>query len=101
MATQTEILRACNHERKPCEVNMGHGEILNVCAECWNQSVDARRRNRKAQLAEHWQEYRAKQIEAMKAAGAAVGDRVQYFAPSMSRTVFRAKMIRCARFATM
>jgi hypothetical protein len=85
---QDQILRTCNHERKPCDVNMGHGEVIKVCADCWNESVYARRRDRKTQLAEHWREYREKQAIALQSAGVAVGDRVQYFAPSMLGPAF-------------
>lgn len=62
---------------------MGHGEKLTVCADCWNESVDARRAARKAQLSEHWEAYRVKQAGAMESAGAEVGQRVEYFAASM------------------
>ncbi len=89
MPTQDEILRACDHsDRQRAETNMGRGEILKVCADCWNASVYARRQDRKLQLATHWQEYRTKQAEAMKAAGAEVGQRVQYFCPSMLGAFF-------------
>jgi hypothetical protein len=62
---------------------MGKGERLNVCADCWNRSVYARKAARKQQLAEHWQKYRAEQKVAMDAAGAQLGDSVQYFCRSM------------------
>jgi hypothetical protein len=84
MPTQDEILRACDHsDRQRAETNMGHGEIIPVCCDCWNASVQARRRDRKIQLAEYWAEHRTKQAEVMRKAGAEVGQRVQYFAPSM------------------
>lgn len=48
------ILRDCCHDRgRDCEVDMGHGETLYVCCECWNRHVYARQEARKAQLAEH------------------------------------------------
>jgi hypothetical protein len=82
--TQDEILRACSHaDRLTSEVTMGRGEIINVCCDCWNASVAARRSARKAQLAEHWTKYREVQAIAMQDAGAHIGQRVQYFAASM------------------
>jgi hypothetical protein len=83
VTAQDTILRACSHSHKPCDVNMGRGEILPVCAECWNQSVYARRTNRKAQLADHWRQYREEQSCAMREAGAVIGQRVSYFCRSM------------------
>lgn len=62
---------------------MGRGEVLNVCTDCWNASVDARRRDRKQELAEHWRKESAAQSEAMAAAGAQIGQRVSYFCRSM------------------
>lgn len=88
MNAQETILRACSHERKPCEVNMGHGEILHTCADCYNASVDARRQERKHQLSVHWNKYRAEQEKAMRAADAHVGQRVSYFCPSMLGAYF-------------
>src|SRR5258708_31916024 len=83
MSAQDTILRACSHDRKPCEVNMGNGEVLNTCADCYNASVYARRAERKVQLAEHWTKYREEQADAMREAGAFVGQRVSYFCRSM------------------
>lgn len=84
MNAQTAILRACQHPTSnPCEVNMGKGERLNVCSDCWNAGYRARKAERKQQLAEHWTQYRAEQACAMSEAGAKVGQRVQYFAASM------------------
>jgi hypothetical protein len=81
---QDEILRACHHaDRQTSEVQMGHGEILMVCCQCWNASVAARRSARKQQLADHWKAYSKKQAVAMREADADVGQRVQYFAASM------------------
>lgn len=54
MDAQTTILRACGHPTHPsrvCEVDMGKGERLRVCADCYNASVAARRAERKAYLA--------------------------------------------------
>jgi hypothetical protein len=70
MNAQDTILRACQHERKPCEVNMGNGEVIFTCGDCYNASVYARRAERKVQLAEHWNAYRCAQQEAMREAGA-------------------------------
>lgn len=83
MSAQTDILRACNHQHRSCEVNMGRGEVLGVCSDCWNASVYARRSERKAQLREHWQQYAAVQAAEMRAAGAVIGQRVSYFCASM------------------
>ena len=52
MDAQETILRNCQHEeRYRSLVDMGHGERLLVCCECWNAGVAARRAVRKAQLA--------------------------------------------------
>jgi hypothetical protein len=83
MNAQDTILRACQHERKPCEVNMGNGEVVFTCGDCYNASVYARRAERKVQLAKHWDAYRCAQQEAMREAGASIGQRVSYFCPSM------------------
>lgn len=49
----TAILRDCTHHTDtPCEVRMSKTEIRNVCCDCWNAHVYARRVARKAQLAE-------------------------------------------------
>lgn len=51
--TATAILRDCTHHTAtPCEVRMSKTETLNVCGDCWNAHVYARRAARKAQLAE-------------------------------------------------
>lgn len=51
MDTQETILRGCTHKaHSPCEVDMGAGETLAVCVDCWNAGVAARRAERKAQL---------------------------------------------------
>ena len=77
---QDSILRACQHsDRQHDEVQMEHGETLQVCCDCWNASVAARRAERKAQLAEFWQRERTKQTCAMNAVGARPGDRVHIF----------------------
>jgi len=83
MTAQDTILRACAHAPQSCEVNMGKGEIIRACSECWNQSVYARRAERKRELAAHWNEYRTRQTEAMREAGATFGQRVSYFCRSM------------------
>ena len=83
MGAQETILRACQHPHRPCEVNMGRGEVIHTCADCYNASVDARRRERKNQLAVFWNDFRAKQEKAMREANAHVGQRVSYFCPSM------------------
>jgi hypothetical protein len=84
MNTQETILRNCQHtDRQRSDVDMGHGERLPVCCECWNASVAARRADRKAQLAEHWREYREAQTKAMAEVGAQCGQRVTYFCRSM------------------
>jgi len=84
MTAQDAILRACHHDTgNPCELDMGHGEKLNVCANCWNASVYARLEERKKQLAEHWRKYVWEQKKAMDEVGAFVGQRVQYFCRSM------------------
>ena len=88
MSAQSAILRACSHDPKPCEVNMGKGEILFTCAECYNASVYARRAERKTQLAEFWGKHAAEQAAAMRDAVATVGQRVQYFCPSMLGAYF-------------
>lgn len=76
MTIQQTILRACNHAKRPCEVNLGTNrrpEVIFVCSDCWNRSVYAQRDERKAQLAGHWRRYREAQAEAMKNAGAGCG----------------------------
>ena len=86
MTAQEATLRACNHSPRPCEVNLGTNrkpEILHVCSDCWNASVVARRTERKAQLAEHWDAYRKAQAEAMQQVGQKVGDTVSYFCACM------------------
>jgi hypothetical protein len=84
MDAQETILRACQHPTSnPCEVNMGRGERLNVCADCWNAGYRARKAARKAQLADHWTKYREEQVCAMSEVSAQIGQRVQYFAASM------------------
>lgn len=83
MSAQDTILRACQHERKPCEVNMGKGEVIFTCSDCYNASVYARRAERKLQLSEHWQGYSREQREAMREVGAEVGQLVTCFLPSM------------------
>jgi hypothetical protein len=88
MTAQDTILRACSHSPKPCEVNMLDGTTLAVCGECWNQSVYARRAERKTQLAEHWSKFAGEQEAAMRDAGASIGQRVQYFCPSMLGAYF-------------
>lgn len=82
--SQLDILRACNHTDRPrSEVLIRKGETLLVCTPCWNESVYTRRAERKQQLAGHWQAYREQQDREMLAAGATIGQRVYYFAPSM------------------
>lgn len=84
MTAQDRILRACNHPDGPrSEVDMGKGEIIMVCLDCWNRSVTARKAERKAQLADHWQQIAREQATEMQKAGATIGQRVSYFAPAM------------------
>jgi hypothetical protein len=49
---QEQVLRACNHAEKTCEVSFRRGETFHVCGDCWNASVKARREDRKAELAQ-------------------------------------------------
>jgi len=72
---------------------MGAGETLAVCVDCWNSSVYARRAARKSQLADHWKQFRNEQATEMLAAGASIGDRVSYFAPSMLGAAFGGLLI--------
>jgi len=84
VTAQETILRACQHPHSgQLNVNMGRGEMLSACVDCWNSSVTARREERKAQLAEHWRKYAEEQRQAMESVGAKVGQRVQYFCRSM------------------
>lgn len=83
MTTQQTILRSCSHASRPCEVNMGRGEVITVCSDCWNRSVYAARDERKAQLAAHWNTVREAQDTALLSAGQKIGDRVSYFCASM------------------
>lgn len=81
---QEAILRECAHrEASRSEVDMGHGERLPVCVDCWNRSVQARKAGRKASLMKYWAEYAAAQSRAMAEVGASVGQRVERFFPSM------------------
>jgi hypothetical protein len=82
--TQDDILRACQHtDRQTSEVKMTADEVIQVCTECWNASVAARRAARKVQLSDHWAKYRTEQAIAMREAGAEIGQRVSYFCRSM------------------
>jgi hypothetical protein len=86
MTTQQNILRACSHASRPCEVNLGTNrkpEVIFVCSDCWNTSVYAAQDERKAQLAKHWQQVREAQDAEMVAAGQKIGDRVSYFCASL------------------
>lgn len=84
MNAQETILRNCQHtDRQRSDVDMGHGERLPVCCHCWNASVQARRADRKKQLAEYWSKYSEKQEKAMAEVGAKCGQRVAYFCRSM------------------
>lgn len=51
VTVQNIILRSCQHEHRPCEVNMGRGETIFICTACWNRGYYARKAARKAQLA--------------------------------------------------
>ena len=89
MTAQETILRACRHDtRIGADTDMGNGEIIRVCVDCWNASVQARRAARKVQLSNHWGEYRVKQAAEMRKVGAEIGQRVFYFAPSMLGAFF-------------
>ena len=84
MSIQVDILRACNHTDRPrSEVLIRKGETILTCTPCWNESVHARRAERKQQLAAHWQQERERQDREMQAVGATIGQKVYYFAPSM------------------
>jgi hypothetical protein len=84
MDAQEIILRNCQHtDRQRSDVDMGQGERLLVCCDCWNAGVTARRADRKAQLAEHWRNYREAQTKAMAEVGARPGQHVHYFCRSM------------------
>lgn len=52
-AAATQILLDCTCPGPSSEVDMRDGTKRNVCFECWNRHVDARRAARKLQLAEH------------------------------------------------
>lgn len=47
MNAQDTILHACKHEHTPCHVKMPNGTTLDVCCDCWNASVYARRAERR------------------------------------------------------
>ncbi len=59
MTNQESIIRACTHtsaaDYTTSDITLSTGESVHCCCACWNQSVYARRAERKAQLKAHAQ----------------------------------------------
>lgn len=78
MTRQTEIIRACTHEPKPCDTTAGL-----CCSDCWNASVYARRADRRAELAASLAAGKLEGARYWEARGVRVGQTVYRVARSM------------------